>query len=157
MSAAADDQRVAGHPDYRMARRSQRQRDTRDTLEGRTILVVEDDEVSREALVVLLSEHGAHVLAAESVPEAMHLQREEHPALIVSDIGLPGDDGCTLIRRIREADSERGDRTPAIAVSGFADCEWYAFAAGFDDYLQKPLDFDVLLARVRMLLGPDPG
>jgi DNA-binding response OmpR family regulator len=119
--------------------------------------VVEDDETTREALRVLLSEHGAHVLTAASVPEAMRLQRVERPALIVSDIGLPGDDGCTFVRRVREDDNERGDRTPAIAVSGFADCEWYAFAAGFDDYLQKPLDFDVLLARARMLLAPDAG
>jgi DNA-binding response OmpR family regulator len=79
------------------------------------------------------------------------------PRIIISDIGLAGGpDGCALLRQIRAFDLRRGcQRTPAIAVSGGEDIEAAARAAGFDDFLAKPLDVRRLLARIRRLAPAD--
>jgi PAS domain S-box-containing protein len=121
------------------------------------ILLVEDHEDTREALAFRLRARGARVAAAGSVAEGLQLYRSQRPALLISDVALPGENGFTLIRQVREAEAAAGIHTPAIAVSGFVSGEdrREALGAGFDDHVGKPIDFAALLERVRTLLARD--
>lgn len=123
-------------------------------LAGVTLLVVEDDELSREALALLFSHYGARVCAAATLDDALACFDRYPPMLVVSDIGLHDDhDGYRLIRHVRLRDAERGCWTPAIAVSGLTPGEGIdPRQAGFDDFLLKPVDVDLLLTRVQALL-----
>src|SRR4029453_19126850 len=89
---------------------------TRGTLQGRRILVVEDDADSREAVTLALTLEGAHVRAAGSVDEALERIDTDRFDAVVSDLSMPGADGYALLDRLRA----RGVDVPAIAVSGFA-------------------------------------
>ena len=126
----------------------------RDTLSGVVILVVEDDEPTREALQLFFAYYGADVVGASSAAEALGNFERAHPALLDSDIDLPGENGFTLIGRIRARDRARGRYTPAIAMSGFApfDLGLRARDAGFDDFVPKPIDASALLATATALV-----
>jgi signal transduction histidine kinase len=118
-------------------------------LRGRSILVVEDSEESRRMFALLLEQYGAHVLQCESAENALAVLEAHSPALILSDIGLPGMDGLQFIRTLRASGSPRAD-IPAIAVTAFArsvDVE-RALAAGFQRHLAKPVDAGDLLNAV---------
>lgn len=121
-------------------------------LDGVSVLLVEDDPISREALEFILASCGARVVSAVSMRDALACYERMLPAVVVSDIGLPGEDGCALMRAIR-ARELGGDRTPAIAVSGFPSPETSERArrAGFDAFLPKPIDFGELFRMVRAL------
>ncbi|HVN37087.1 MAG TPA: ATP-binding protein [Myxococcota bacterium] len=124
-------------------------------LSGSTILLVEDHADTRDAIEMLLRSHGARVLVAGSVPDGLAWIESERPALVVSDLGLPQQSGLSLIERLREIDTLRGTRTPAIVASGFASPETRraALAAGFDAYLTKPIELGTLLAQIVALLA----
>jgi CheY-like chemotaxis protein len=127
------------------------------SFHGVTILVVEDHFDSRELLVALLEGHGATVLAADTARRAFELLKAHHPDLVVSDVGLPDEDGHDLIRRIRRLGEAEGGATPAIALTAYAtsDDRRAALAAGFDDYITKPLEINRLLDAVHELVrGP---
>ncbi|MEO8605120.1 MAG: response regulator [bacterium] len=127
----------------------------RRSLAGLKILLVEDDALSREALELVLSAHGASVRSAESVSQALLLLEGEEPGMLISDIGLPGVDGYELMRRIRAREADEGGHLAALAVSGFSDVSGgLARAAGFDGFLCKPVNIDALVARVRGLANP---
>jgi CheY-like chemotaxis protein len=93
------------------------------------------------------------------VPEALRQCSRRRPGLIICDIGLPGKDGYALIRCIREREGIDGHHTPAIAVSGICACDMTerVRAAGFDEFLPKPVDVATLLAIARWLLEPAWG
>jgi DNA-binding response OmpR family regulator len=128
-------------------------------LAGVALLVVEDDDLSREALGLLFSHYGARVCTAASLDEALACFDRHPPDMVVSDIGLDGDhDGFRLIRHVRMRDSQRGSWTPAIAVSGLSPGEGPdPHLAGFDDFLRKPVDVGLLVARVQALLERERG
>jgi len=128
-------------------------RDELPALDGSTILLVEDDELSREGFELVFSYYGARVLSAESTAEALAQYERGHPAVLVSDIGLPDVDGCVLLRTIR-AREDGGAPLPAIAISGSlgADANRRAHAAGFDVFLAKPINISVLLHAIQNLL-----
>jgi CheY-like chemotaxis protein len=127
---------------------------TQPALAGLKILLVEDDPLSREALELVLSAHGASVNSADSVPQALNLLEGDLPTVLISDIGLPGADGYELIRHVRHREAAVGARIAALAVSGFSDVSSErARAAGFDGFLSKPVDIETLVARVRRLVG----
>jgi two-component system, chemotaxis family, CheB/CheR fusion protein len=115
------------------------------SLEDIDILVVEDESNAREVMQKLLQERGAKVRAVESAVQARDAIEMRRPQLIISDIGLPGEDGYALMRDIRAKDPER--RIAALAVTAFARPEdrQQALAAGFDEHLPKPVDPDRLL------------
>src|SRR5437660_1542567 len=87
-------------------------------LEGVRVLIVEDDEDTREVLTLGLELHGAEVEAVASAREALAAVREFGPHVILSDIGLPDEDGLSLIRKVRQLPAAQG-RIPAAAVTAF--------------------------------------
>jgi two-component system, chemotaxis family, CheB/CheR fusion protein len=117
------------------------------------ILLVEDDQDAREALTEMLQAHGAVVGSAESASQAMQVLRDLHPEVLVCDIGLPEEDGYSLLRQIRALDPAEGGEVPAIALTAYATEEHRAHAleVGFQVHLVKPIDFDLLVATLAEL------
>ena len=111
------------------------------------LLVVDDDATTRALLFDALQVRGAKVVVAANAREAADAFREWDPDVVISDIGMPGDDGYELIRRLRELAAESGKRMPAIACSGHAATEDHARAleAGFNAFVAKPIDLDLLV------------
>ena len=110
-----------------------------DHLDGVHVLIVEDDTDSRNVLAVLLQRLGALVEAVASAKEAYDRIAHRRPDVLVSDIGMPEEDGYSLIRRLRQMGGER--RLPAIALTAYArkqDAD-AALGAGYDCHLPKPV------------------
>ena len=126
-------------------------------LSDRSILVVDDDEATRDLLVTLLARSGGYVKAVDSVRAAMAAFEVDTPELVLADIGLPEEDGLSMIRRIRQRPPARGGLVRAIALSAYTRPEdrAAALAAGYDDFLTKPaMPGDVLRAVDRCLARP---
>jgi signal transduction histidine kinase len=124
-------------------------------LDGIRVLVVDDDEDSRDLIACVLAEQGATVASASSADEAMRQLANGVPDVLLSDIGMPDVDGYSLLRRIRSMPVDRGGETPAIALTAYAravDAE-RAFSAGFQAHVTKPIDHEVLTAVVADLAG----
>ncbi|HVW38920.1 MAG TPA: ATP-binding protein, partial [Pirellulales bacterium] len=128
-------------------------------LDGLRVLVVDDEADGREAIAKVLELRGADVLTASTVREALALLKAAPPDVLVSDIGLPGEDGYDLIRTVRELDEEQGKHVPAIALTAFAREEdsMRALSAGFQLHASKPIEPGVLAALVARLAGRTAG
>jgi PAS domain S-box-containing protein len=124
-------------------------------LRGITVLVVDDDEATREMLDTLISLRGGQTLGAASVAEALDLLAKNHPDVLLCDIGMPGEDGYSLIRQIRPRGPAEGGRIPAIALTAYARAEdrTRALLAGFQTHLAKPVEPTELLAVIAALVG----
>ena len=124
-------------------------------LDGIKVLVVDDELDARELLRQILEEHGAAVLTAASTAEALAIAETTSIGLLISDLGMPGEDGYDLIRKIRELPPECGGRVPAIALTAYARSEdrTQALIAGFQMHLAKPVESKELLATVTSLSG----
>ena len=111
-------------------------------LEGIKILVVEDDEDTRELLKVLLETQGGAVALTASVQEALLSYDQSYPNVIVADIGMPDYNGYTLIGRVRARDRERGKMVPAIALTAFTTAidRDTVLSAGFQVHMPKPFE-----------------
>ena len=122
-------------------------------LKHRRILIVEDDPDTRELLKTVLSQHGAEVTTAESGSGALAEITHVKPDVIISDIGLAGQNGYDLIRKIRSLDPEEGGHVPAIALTAYAGASdrRRALLAGFQTHLAKPIEPDDLLAVILSL------
>lgn len=129
------------------------------SLAGVRVLVVEDESDARELVVTALEQRGAEVLpfscSADAVDGVSQSVDGTLPHVVVSDIGMPGEDGYELIRRIRSLPPERGGRIPAIAVTGYAarDDVARALAAGYQLHVSKPIDPRSLVVVVAKLAG----
>lgn len=119
----------------------------RPELAGLEVLVVDDDPDARELLCALLSVSGIRVTVASSAAEALERFTASPPDVVVSDIGMPGEDGYALIENIRKRRPEDGGRTPAIALTAFARLEdrTRALLAGYTMHLAKPIEAAELL------------
>jgi signal transduction histidine kinase/DNA-binding response OmpR family regulator len=128
---------------------------TSNQLDGTRILIVEDDEDSREMLAELLRVVGATVDLASSAAHGMERIRRFRPHVLVSDISLPDKDGFAFVRELRATGSDEGGWIPAIAISGHADVETSreAILAGFQLHVAKPIDPPDLIARLARLVG----
>jgi PAS domain S-box-containing protein len=124
-----------------------------ENLRGIKVLVVDDEEEARELVRRLLSEREAEVIAAESAAEALAKVEQLRPDVLLSDIGMPDQDGYYLIRAVRTLGSEHGGKTPAAALTAFARPEDRARAlrAGYQMHLAKPVDPGELVAVVASL------
>jgi CheY-like chemotaxis protein len=120
------------------------------TLDGLRVLVVEDDEDTREVLTLGLSLYGAAVVAVSSSADAMRALEMSPPDVILSDIGLPDEDGLAMIRRIRRLPPSRGGCVPAVAVTAFtlSDDAEEAIRAGFQRHFRKPVETRELFGAV---------
>jgi signal transduction histidine kinase len=123
-------------------------------LDGLRVLIVDDEKDALALLTTVLQERGATVTAASSVGEALEQFDQVRPDVIVSDIGMPGEDGYSLIKKVRGRSAEQGGRTPAVALTAYARPEdaQRAFSAGFQVHVTKPLE-PVRLASVVANLG----
>ena len=128
---------------------------TEASLEGLTILIVEDDADSRESLKLTLESYGARVVVCDSAKAALDAIDKEHPNVLVSDIGLPEMDGYALLSARRYHEAVVGAQVlPAIALTAYGRIEdrERAFAAGFQAHLIKPVAPEKLVVLIRNLV-----
>ena len=124
-------------------------------LTGVRVLVVDDEPDARALVKRLLEDRGAVVRVAASVAEALELLLAEPPDMLVSDIGMPGEDGYALITRVRALSAEAGGTVPAIALTAYARAEdrMKIILAGFQMHVSKPVEPAELLTMVASLAG----
>jgi len=124
-------------------------------LEGLHVLVVDDDRDSRELVAAALALSGARVTVTGSAAEAFEAVGRLRPDVFVADIGMPGEDGYSLITRVRALGAERGGDVPAAALTAYArrDDRDRALAAGFQTHITKPVEPDALAEAVARLAG----
>jgi PAS domain S-box-containing protein len=119
------------------------------------VLVIDDEPDTRHALATLLSLSVAEVRTVGSAAEALETIDAWRPDIVVSDVGLPGEDGYAFIRKLRARSAEHGGDVPAIALTGYGQTEdrVRGAAAGFQMHLVKPIDPPELLAAIARLVG----
>jgi CheY-like chemotaxis protein len=126
-----------------------------DRLDGLKILVVDDEPDTRDLLKAGLGQCGAEVTAAASAAEAFEAIEKSAPDLLISDIGMPGEDGYELMRRVRRLPPEAGGRVPAIALTAYARVEdrMHALRAGYQMHVPKPVELAELAAVAASLVN----
>ncbi len=127
-------------------------------LDGIRLLVVDDDEDNRDLLKTLLSHYGAIVTLASSAAEAMKILLNSQPDILISDIGMPDEDGYQFMTKVRKLSKEKGGSVPAIALTAFAKIEdrEKALSVGFQKHIAKPIDptaFVKVIAEMALGLG----
>jgi CheY-like chemotaxis protein len=130
------------------------------SLAGIRVLLVEDDRDTRELLRTVLERCGAEVTAVASSSAALAAMGSVKPAVLISDIGMPGENGYDLIQKIRALKPEEGGRVPAVALTAYAAAadRRRALLAGFQTHLAKPVEPDELLAVIASLSAqPEAG
>jgi CheY-like chemotaxis protein len=117
--------------------------------------VVDDDADARDFLIAILEQYGAMATATASATEALERLQQMNYDLLLSDIGMPGENGYRLIRRIRALPSARGGQIPAVAVTAYAREEdrLQALSAGFQRHIPKPIEPKQLLKVIVQLAG----
>ncbi len=122
-------------------------------LDGLRVLIVEDEPSASEALAVLFHSCGADARVANSVTEALVTLDDWLPDVLVSDIAMPGEDGYSLIRKVRLRSQARGGNTPTVALTAYSKAEDRVIIldAGFQMYVAKPADPNELVAVVGSL------
>ncbi|MBD2185523.1 PAS domain-containing hybrid sensor histidine kinase/response regulator [Aerosakkonema funiforme] len=123
-------------------------------LSGVRVLVVDDEPDTLEFLKAALSQYGAQVKAVTSVSSALEALAEWNPDVLVSDIGMPHEDGYDLIRKVRALESQTGGMLPTVALTAYAmeTDRTKVLAAGFDRHLAKPVDADELVGAIVQLV-----
>jgi CheY-like chemotaxis protein/anti-sigma regulatory factor (Ser/Thr protein kinase) len=126
-------------------------------LDGVRVLVVDDEPDTRELLKAGLGRCGAEVTVAGSAAEAMEAMKANVPHLLISDIGMPDEDGYDLIRRVRSLPADSGGRMPAIALTAYARTEdrLQALRAGYQMHVPKPVELAELVTVVASLVRRD--
>src|SRR6185369_4616924 len=119
-----------------------------DRLDGLHILVVDDESDTRELLKQGLEYCGAKVSLAGSASEAVDSLASFVPDILISDIGMPGEDGYDFIRQVRDLPAERGGKIAAIALTAYTRIEdrLHALRAGYDMHVPKPVELAELVA-----------
>ena len=122
-------------------------------IAGLKVVVVDDEPDARGLLQRLLEDCDAEVVVAATANEAIDLVKRHRPDVLVSDIGMPGEDGYSLIRRLRQLAADEGGATPAVALTAYAraDDRINVVLAGFQHHLSKPVEPAELIAIVASL------
>ncbi|WP_084735940.1 PAS domain-containing protein [Cystobacter ferrugineus] len=125
-------------------------------LEGLRVLLVDDEADTRELLRTLLEGCRARVETAGSAAEGLRALIQTRPHLLISDIGMPGEDGHAFIRKVRALPASEGGRIPAVALTAYARAEdrTRALLAGFKAHVPKPIERSELLAVILSLIPP---
>jgi len=124
-------------------------------LSGLRILVVDDEVDSRDLVSAILTRCGCVVNCCESTAEALKAMRDWKPDLLVSDIGMPNEDGYALIGQVRNMKSKRARQTPAVALTAYVTNEdrERALAAGFQLHVSKPIEPANLVMLIAEVIG----
>ena len=127
-------------------------------LDGLHILVVDDEVDTLNLLTVVFAEYGAKVTTATSASQAIELIKSLHPDILISDIGMPNEDGYTLVKKVRELDNQQAREMPAIALTAYVSKEdnQQAISSGFQMHLSKPVETNLLITAVAKLAGKMP-
>jgi signal transduction histidine kinase len=122
-------------------------------LGGIRVQLVEDDADARALMEIVMRDHGAEVRAVGTASEGLALLQDWGPHVLISDIGLPGEDGYELMHKVRGLPIERGGSVPAIALTAFASAEdkWRAMTAGYQIHVPKPVETEELVRVVAEL------
>ena len=137
--AVEPDADLAGNPSERDP---QPEQDPERALSGVEVLVVDDEEDARDLVATVLERAGAVVTQANSVSAALRQLSTQEIQVIVSDLGMPGEDGYVLLRRVRSSSTPHARDVPALALTAYAraDDRDRALLAGFQAYASKPID-----------------
>ena len=125
-------------------------------LRGLRALVVDDEPDTRELLAFVLTQCEMHVTKVAAASDAIATLKTQPFDVLISDIGLPGEDGMALLRRVRELPVASGGRTPALALTAYARPEdrSAALRAGFQMHLAKPVEpVDLVVAIATIVDG----
>jgi CheY-like chemotaxis protein len=111
-------------------------------LHGLRVLVVDDDPEALELATAILSAAGATVRVSSTAAEALDIVREWRPDVLVSDIEMPGEDGYSLIRKVRTLGTKEGGDTPAVALTAYGrtNDRVLSLTAGYNMHVPKPVD-----------------
>jgi signal transduction histidine kinase/CheY-like chemotaxis protein len=125
------------------------------SLEGLKVLVVDDEPDTRELIGEVLRECGSEVISSCSAAEALEALEQHKPDILISDLGMPDEDGYSLIEKIRALPSDRGGDIPAAALTAYARAEdrMRVLRSGFQFHLPKPVDSAELVTVVASLAG----
>ncbi|HEU4409830.1 MAG TPA: ATP-binding protein [Polyangiaceae bacterium] len=123
------------------------------SLAGLKVLVIDDDADARSFIVHALRQCGADVVQAAGTGEAIVVLEHKRFDVLISDVGMPGEDGYALLRKVRALPAERGGQTPALALTAHARVEdrTAALKAGFTMYMSKPVNLQEFLGVVEHL------
>ena len=124
-------------------------------LKGVRLLVVDDEEDTRELLIFSLRHYGAQVSAVATAAEALRVLAQSQPDVLLSDIGMPDVDGYMLMRQIRSLPPEQGGKIRAIAVTAYAGeaDHQQILRAGFQRHITKPIDLAELAKAIASVVG----
>ncbi len=124
-------------------------------LDGLRLLVVDDEEDTRTLLKIVLEKCGASVATASSAREAIATLKETRPDVLISDLGMPEEDGYALIKKVRSLPEEEGGNTPSAALTAYARVEdrMKVLRSGFQIHIPKPVEPAELIAVVANLAG----
>lgn len=125
------------------------------SLVGLQVLLIEDIEDTRDLFTFIFSEVGAEVVAVSTAKEAWEVIQDYQPDIIISNIMLPDEDGCSLLRRLKDVMAQRGKDVPAIAVTAGAreSDRVRILSSGFLKHLSKPVMPDNLVEVVADIVG----
>lgn len=120
------------------------------------VLVVDDDPDTLQLLFVSLNDSNARVQTASSVAEALEMLVWFNPDVLVSDLAMPGEDGYSLISKVRAIEAENGKHTPAVALTSYVRIEdrTRALSAGFNMFVPKPIQPNELIIAIASLAQP---
>lgn len=124
-------------------------------LDDVRVLIVDNDSDAREILDLMLSQCGAKVTTATTAREALEVLQQAKPDVLVSDIGMPGEDGYWLIKKVRALDQESEKGIPAVALTGYAGPEerLRLLSAGYQVHVAKPVELNELAIVIANLAG----
>ncbi|HEU0179863.1 MAG TPA: CHASE3 domain-containing protein [Blastocatellia bacterium] len=125
------------------------------TLDGLRVMIVDDEAETRDLLTAMLTRRGAEVKACASAAEALEEIEQWRPLVLVSDIGMPDEDGYALIGKLRALGAKRGGDVPAVALTAYARSEdrMRALASGFQMHVPKPIEAGELIVVIASLAG----
>ena len=126
-------------------------------MAGELILIVEDNEKNRKLVRDVLTFKGYRLAEAETGEDGVRLAQELHPDLVLMDIQLPGIDGITALRQLRDDQATRAIPVIAVTASAMTQDRQKIMAAGFDGYQSKPIRVKDFLDAVRAMLDRRPG
>lgn len=155
--APANEVSTSGHAAAKVTDRPGREVETRLSaidLSGLRVLVVDDELDTLEIVSLLLKRYGAEVRSTTSSVDALRVFDEWRPSVLISDLGMPGEDGFSLISKIRALAPEHGGETPALALTAYVreDDRVRSLAAGYEMHVRKPVEPRTLAEAVARLV-----